>query len=64
MEKYDYDSDYEEEKPKFGKCPRCGQENRSLTWFIAGVKGTDRIVSGWVCNECYRKMKEGDDNDG
>lgn len=62
MEKYDFDYEYEEDR-RFGKCPRCG-EGRSLTWFIAGVKGTDRIASGWVCNECFKKMKEGDDNDG
>ena len=62
MEKYDFDYEKENEERRFGKCPRCGQENRPLTFFLAGHNGS--IVSGWVCNECFKKMKEGDDNDG
>ena len=47
---------------RFGQCPRCHQGNRSLTWFMAGVKGTNQIVSGWMCKECFKEMKEGDEN--
>lgn len=42
---------------RFGTCPRCKQEQKVLTWFIACVKGTDRIVSGYVCYDCFNEME-------
>ena len=44
---------------KWGVCPWCKQE-RMLTWFIARQKGTGRIVSGFVCRECFDKATKGD----
>lgn len=44
---------------KWGVCPWCKQE-RMLTWFLARQKGTGRIVSGFVCRECFDKAMKGD----
>ena len=37
---------------KFGNCPKCKQD-AALTWFIGKKKGTDQIVSGWMCRKCF-----------
>ena len=50
----------EEDDRKFGECPRCKQK-ATLTWFLGMQKGTDRIVSGWVCNKCFEKMRGKED---
>ena len=44
---------------KYGECPLCHQ-SRMLTWVLGQVKGSDRLWSGYVCNECLKKAQEHD----
>ena len=51
---------------KYGECPLCHQ-SRMLTWVIGQVKGSDRLFSGYICQECYKKtngQNTSRDNDG
>ena len=51
-----------DENHKFGECKLCKQ-NRMLTWVLGQVKGSDRLFSGYICQECYEKAKEQNDHE-
>ena len=60
----DYDDEImEEDDRKYGECPKC-KKKASLVWFLGRQKGTNQIVSGWVCNECFEKMRKGENDSG
>lgn len=42
---------------KFDICPRCKQE-RMLVWYLATVNGTEKVVSGYMCKDCFHKMQQ------
>lgn len=44
---------------KYGECPWC-KRKMMLTWVLGQVKGSDRLWSGYVCNECLKKAQEHD----
>ena len=42
---------------KFDICPVCKQK-RMLVWYLATVKGTEKVVSGYMCKDCFDKMQQ------